>query len=334
MENNPILKRAKEDLKDIEKKIWIQAYVSKKENPLIDLIASVLIFACSFVALYRYFTMGAPIPFWIHAVAFIVITICLVITHRSLNGPLTRKAEALCPITVSDFNIEEINSMEALLEFTSRNHFGKFKPYYAGPLSALISIIAWIFSFLYFSKFANLTVPSGCILYLVMMCIITSSWFFFVGFGVGQSLLLPLSREVKTALRDYRSKKKQEKAEAIKREQREKTISEAELKKQAKTAETQPKVEDEQEQVPKNFPAFYRDLPIYKQYLEEARIRSGTASYTNNGCPLSYAQKMDYINDHFSGLYSYHAIESIENDPNLTLAQKEDLKVFLKVYGD
>ena len=166
------------------------------------------------------------------------------------------------------------------------------------------------------------------------MCIITSSWFFFVGFGVGQSLLLPLSREVKTALRDYRSKKKQEKAEAIKREQREKALSEAELKKQAKTAETQPKVEDEQEQVPKNFPAFYRDLPIYKQYLEEARIRSGTASYTNNGRPLSYAQKMDYINDHFSGLYSYHAIESIENDPNLTLAQKEDLKIFLKVYGD
>ena len=40
---------------------------------------------------------------------------------------------------------------------------------------------------------------------------------------------MPLSREVKTALRDYRSKKKQEKAEAIKREQREKTISEAEL---------------------------------------------------------------------------------------------------------
>ena len=331
MENNDILAKAKTDLKDIEKKLWIQAYVSRKENPLIDLIASVLLFICSYLAFYQYFTQGTAFSFLIHAIVFVAITICIVIVHRCLNSRLTHKAEKLCPITTSDFNVEEITSMERLLEITSHGYFDKGKIYYAGPLTALFSIAAWIFSFVRFSKFTNLPVPPNCILYLVVMCTVTSVWFFIVGITAGQSLLLPLSQEVTVALRSYQKEKKQE---AI-RLQRE-ALNTAKQTQEEKTHAEPPKnSDDKQSSDTKNAPVLYRDLPIYKQYREEAHNKyTGTSSQSNYTRVLTYSEKLEYINSKFSGLYSYHAIETIENDSTLTRSQKEDLKSFLMVYGD
>ena len=342
MENNPILERAKEDLKDIEKKLWIQAYVSRKENPLIDLIASGLLFICSYIALYRYFTKGSPFSFWVHAVAFIGITVCLVIAHCCLNGPLTRKAETLCPITTSDFNTVEINSIESLSKITSRNRFGKFKVYYAGPLTAFFSIVEWIVCYCLLSHLSATSMSYGGILYLVVMCITTSTWFFFVTLLAGQSLLLPLSQEVKTALRKYQKEKKQEakrlrlaEMEKAKWEQEEKARQKATMEAEATAkAEELQKAEEERRKT-ENSPALYRDLPIYQQYREEARRRyigySSSGSYNRT---LTYVEKNEYINRNFSGMYSYSAIETIENDPNLSPSQKEDLKTFLMIYGD
>lgn len=59
---------------------------------------------------------------------------------------------------------------------------------------------------------------------------------------------------------------------------------------------------------------------------------SSSSSYTH--IPLTFDQKLDYINKHFDGYYSFAAIEYIENDPTLSPSDKEDLKIFLRAYGD
>ncbi len=50
--------------------------------------------------------------------------------------------------------------------------------------------------------------------------------------------------------------------------------------------------------------------------------------------PMTRAEKQQYIDQHCHGMFSYGGIETIENDPNLTASQKEDLKMHLKIWGD
>lgn len=49
---------------------------------------------------------------------------------------------------------------------------------------------------------------------------------------------------------------------------------------------------------------------------------------------MSSSEKHDYIQTHFDGEYSHGAILQIENDPTLTPAQKEELKIHLRAWGD
>ena len=323
MEVNDILAKARKDLENIERKLWIQAYVSRKENPLIDLIASTLILICSYFSMNRYFTQGAPFPFWIHAAAFFAITACISIAHRCMNGSFTQKAEKLCPITTSEFHPEEITDMDRLAEITAHGYFDMGKIYYAGPLTALVSIASWIGCSIWFSKYSNLPVPFGCTWYLIVMCAATSVWFLLAGILAGQSLTLPLSEEVRSALRNYRKEKQQEALrqqkeaeEAAKREQEEKERAEAERK--AK------EVEEKEKEVP----------PPKPISPEAPRSHGATTSRSKYNRVLTYGEKVDYIQRKFNGLFSYHAIETIEKDPDLTPSQKEDLKLFLKVHGD
>ena len=55
-------------------------------------------------------------------------------------------------------------------------------------------------------------------------------------------------------------------------------------------------------------------------------------SYTDS--TLSSEDKWKYINQNCHGMFSYSGMQTIDNDPNLTPAQKEDLKTYLKIYGD
>lgn len=50
--------------------------------------------------------------------------------------------------------------------------------------------------------------------------------------------------------------------------------------------------------------------------------------------PMTRAEKQQYIDQYCHGMFSYSGIETIENDPNLTASQKEDLKMHLKIWGD
>ncbi len=313
MENKDILAKAKEDLKDIEKKIWIQSYVSRKENPLIDLICSAISFLCGYLAFHEYFTKGVPFPFWVHIVALIVATVCVAIAHCILNPCFTKKGEKRCPATLSKFDPEEITDMEQLIKVTTHGYFDLGKRYVVGILSPLLSVVSWIFSFYIFSGIAKLPVPSAGAAYLILMCIITFFWSFFTSILFSQSLLLPLSSEVKLALRTYEQKLTPKKEDPHK-----------------DTPKQEPVVEPKKEET---HTPLYRDLPLYQQYREEARMRYNGSSINYNR-KLTDTEKQAYIDNKFMGLYSYSAMETIDKDPSLTLAQKEDLKLYLKIHGD
>ncbi len=59
-----------------------------------------------------------------------------------------------------------------------------------------------------------------------------------------------------------------------------------------------------------------------------------TSSYTPASAPMDSHDKWVYIRDNCHGMYSWGGIQTIENDPNLTPSQKEELKDYLKIYGD
>lgn len=61
---------------------------------------------------------------------------------------------------------------------------------------------------------------------------------------------------------------------------------------------------------------------------------SVSGSYSSAETPLNSHEKWTYIRDNCYGMYSWSGIQKIENDPNLTASQKEDLKTYLKIYGD
>ena len=64
---------------------------------------------------------------------------------------------------------------------------------------------------------------------------------------------------------------------------------------------------------------------------------SSSSGYTDsygNSRPLTFGEKCDYTDHLCGGLYTYGGIEKIENDPNLTPEQKEDLKRHYMIYGD
>lgn len=75
-----------------------------------------------------------------------------------------------------------------------------------------------------------------------------------------------------------------------------------------------------------------------RKKIEEEKKKLASKSYSSSSSythiPLTFDQKLDYINEHFGGYYSFAAIEYIENDSSLSHLDKEDLKIFLRAYGD
>lgn len=59
---------------------------------------------------------------------------------------------------------------------------------------------------------------------------------------------------------------------------------------------------------------------------------SGSSSSTST--PMSYGEKEDYITRNCLAMFSYNGIQTIENDPDLSASQKEDLKRHLMIFGD
>ena len=58
------------------------------------------------------------------------------------------------------------------------------------------------------------------------------------------------------------------------------------------------------------------------------------SSYTPPSKPMDSHEKWVYIRDHCHAMYSPGGLQTIENDPNLTPSQKEELKDYLRIYGD
>lgn len=85
-----------------------------------------------------------------------------------------------------------------------------------------------------------------------------------------------------------------------------------------------------------------REKRARKKKEEEEERKHSSSAYSSNSYSsssysspgLSYAQKSDYINSNFGGVYSFSAIEYIENDPNLSPSEKQEMIIFLRAYGD
>lgn len=77
------------------------------------------------------------------------------------------------------------------------------------------------------------------------------------------------------------------------------------------------------------------DQPAVWGSEDYARInaRANEILHGRNGS-LSSAEKLSYINNKCHGVWSGSSIETIENDPNLTPSQKEEMKTALRIYGD
>lgn len=78
-----------------------------------------------------------------------------------------------------------------------------------------------------------------------------------------------------------------------------------------------------------------RELKKLKE--QEAKRKNSTKSYSSSSSSspgLSYDFKINYINSHFGGVYSFSAIEYIESDPSLSAYEKEEMKIFLRAFGD
>lgn len=61
---------------------------------------------------------------------------------------------------------------------------------------------------------------------------------------------------------------------------------------------------------------------------------SGSSYGSSSGGSMSFSEKEAYILHNCHSAYSFSGIQKIENDPNLTSSQKEELKSHLRIYGD
>lgn len=85
-------------------------------------------------------------------------------------------------------------------------------------------------------------------------------------------------------------------------------------------------LKEKKEYKPKPYPA--------KSSSYSGSYGSASGGYSHYNRPLNFSEKEDYILRNCHSAYSWSALEKIENDPNLTAAQKEDLKNHLRIYGD
>lgn len=97
---------------------------------------------------------------------------------------------------------------------------------------------------------------------------------------------------------------------------------------------------DKKESAPAASTSAYTPSPSSSYTPSSSSSYTPSSAYTDSGSSyspsssLSDADKWKYIQSNCNGLYSYGAMSRIDNDPSLSPSQKEELKSYLKVYGD
>ena len=212
--------QAKKEFSAVEQNIWLQEYVSRRENPIILILYFLSTSICSFVFFRKYFTTGSAYSLWFHVGALIAFLIVFVIIHSILNSIFRKKAMKFCPVEASPYDAEipsditaQVAEEDAMLVEYERLKKLDYKGLDVSPYVFLASII-FISAFGYFAWIQQSPIPKGCVLYLVVMCVAFTIYSSVIFALSCQLVGVPLSYEVKESLeRTQKSRiKQQEKA--------------------------------------------------------------------------------------------------------------------------
>lgn len=208
--------QAQKEFAEIERNIWIQEYVSRRENPVILTLYYLTLAICYFFSFRTYFTTGNTYSFLIHLAAFVALPIVFAILHSILNRIFKKPANRLCPVEAAPFDAANVPDSDALIERYNQMKKRRTKGFNNSNLVFLAPVIL-VLCYGYFAWLQQLPIPSGCVDYLVWQCVLI----FFYGSAVAglssQSLDLPLSDAVKKELQLYEDGREKREKEAAER---------------------------------------------------------------------------------------------------------------------
>lgn len=212
--------QTKKEFSSVEQNIWIQEYVSRRENPIILALYILAVSIGSLIVFTKYFTTGSAYSLWFHIGVLIAFLIVFIIIHSILNSIFRKKAMKLCPVEASPYDAEmpsditaQLAEEDAMLAEYERLKKLDYKGFDVAPYVFLTPIV-FILAFGYFAWIQQSPIPQGCVLYLVVMCVALTIYSA-VLFALSSQLLdVPLSYKVKESLeRTQKSHiKQQEKA--------------------------------------------------------------------------------------------------------------------------
>lgn len=208
----------KKEFSEVERNTWINAYVSRHENPIMLVLYFLAVSAGSFLVFKNYFTTGSRYSIGYHVVALIAFPIVLISIHSILNAVFRKAAVQCCPIEVplceidmKRFDQAYVAETDAILTEYNRLNGLTYPGLDLSPYSLLTPAV-FILCFGYFAWIQRIPIPEGCVLYLVAMCVAFVIYGYLVVASSGQSLGVPLSYEVKESIeRLVKAREKQQK---------------------------------------------------------------------------------------------------------------------------
>ncbi|MBQ6849211.1 MAG: hypothetical protein IJN76_04050 [Clostridia bacterium] len=200
--------QAKKELASVERNTWIQAYISRRENPIILVLYFLTVSIGSFVFFEKYFATGIHFSIGLHLVVLVAFPIVLRITRSILNALFRKKAMRCCPVESpsDEIDVQLYNNTKAYLAETKAMlaEYNRLKGLTYPGLSlipySLLTPVIFLLWFGYFAWFQQLAIPEGCVLYLVILSIVFLLYSPFVVAVSSQLLDIPLSYEVKESL--------------------------------------------------------------------------------------------------------------------------------------
>lgn len=233
------LTKAQKEISQLDRNIWIQDYVSRRENPVILILFSALLAAGSYFSFQRYFTEGSTYSFWIHLIAPIAMLIVMGIIHSILKRIFTKSAQRRCPVTAKPFDESEVPDADALLAQYKEIQNLPDKGFDMAKFMLLPQIIL-VLCFGYFAWLQHLPIPGGCIFYLIVMCVLFFFVYAIMVVSCTQAISLPVSQDVKDGFAAYEKEIAQQ-AEELRQEQerleQQKALAAQEAANKAKRAE-------------------------------------------------------------------------------------------------
>lgn len=235
--NQTILTQTQKEFSEAERNIWIQEYVSRRENPIILVLYFILLATGAFFMFQNPFVNGSYFSFWMHLVGAVAIPIVLGIVHGILNAVFKKGSVRRCPLEATTVDAEALPDTNAMLAEYKRLKDHKSTGYDPSTAATLLSPVILILCFGYFAWLQKLPIPDGSILYLVILCVVSLVYGLFTIVATSQTLSLPLSSEVMNAITAYEKENEQRIKDDAERDEQERIAKELAEKRAQEAAE-------------------------------------------------------------------------------------------------